>query len=105
MLVFIVNDFWRGLSIVGAMLFHFRIGGKEGVMKDWVDSPSLWQLEVRVSRVCGDDFEWSVTFRGEFGLRVCGLDIGSFQLDLLSNGRLSQGGGRSFCFHDLSCYL
>jgi len=48
-------------------------------MKDWMNLPSLWQLGARVGRICGDDFEWSMTSRDKFGLRVYSFDIRSFQ--------------------------
>ena len=75
-LLFAVDYFGWGFRKVDPVFFCFMIRGQEACMKDVMNGPAGWQLELisdwRNSLV---DHEGSMTFRGEFGRLIREIEV------------------------------
>ena len=56
----------------------FLVWGQQGIVEDWVYTPCLWEDQLAVGRSGGDDLKGAVSSGGQFGLWMCGVDVGSF---------------------------
>ena len=56
----------------------FLVREEQGVVENRVDTPRLWQGQLRVGRGRREDLKGSVMARGKFGFGVGSMDVGSF---------------------------
>jgi hypothetical protein len=56
----------------------FLVWGQQGIVEDRVYVPCLWEDQLTVGHGGGDDLKGAMLLGGQFGLWVCGVDVGSF---------------------------
>ena len=78
MFVLSVDDVGRWSGVVGSVGRGFLVWGQQGVVEDWVYTPSLREDQLTVGRGCGDDLERAVSSGCQLGLWMRGVNVGSF---------------------------
>ena len=56
----------------------FLVWGQQGIVEDWVYTPSLWEDQLTIGRSGGDNLKGAMSSGGQFGFWMRGVDIGSF---------------------------
>ena len=78
MVLFSLDNVWRGSSKVWSMLFGFFVWGEEGVVENWVDLPGFGEEKSRVGWGSVKDFERSQALVHEFSLWMHGFNVSAF---------------------------